>query len=185
MAGAVTQQLMGEIRLAWWRENLEAIEKPGPHRHPVLNALSGPIRDGRLSRSALEVMVEARHADLDPDALGDDAARAAYVRDTAEAVMIQAARLLDAAAKPEMLASAARAWGWAGFVRAKRVAPEAARSRIVDALKAARVEVRQLPVAAFPAAAYATLAPLYLRGREASELEKRLRLVWATVRGRV
>ena len=98
--------------------------------------------------------------------------------------MVEAARWLDPAAAPTTVANAARAWGWAGLVRTKRLTPEAARPYIASALKSARPELHDLPVAAFPAVAYATLAPLYLR-REPSELERRLRLVWATLRGRV
>ena len=184
MAGAVTQQLMGEIRLAWWRENLDSLFEGGPRRHPVLDALSGAAREGRLSRTALEAMVEARHAELDEDGLADDAQRLAYIDATAGLVMVEAARWLDPAAKPETVASAARAWGWAALARAKRITPEMARPRIAEALRAARAELRDLPVAAFPAAAYATLAPLYLKWREPSDLERRARLVWATVRGR-
>ncbi|MEO6379595.1 MAG: squalene/phytoene synthase family protein [Caulobacteraceae bacterium] len=60
VAGAVTQQLMGEIRLAWWRENLDSLFEDGPRRHPVLDALSGPVRDGRIARDALETMIEYR-----------------------------------------------------------------------------------------------------------------------------
>ena len=83
-----------------------------------------------------------------------------------------------------MIWPAKRRRGWAGLARAKRITPEVARPRIAEALKASRAELRDLPVAAFPAVAYATLAPLYLKGRALSELERRLRLVWATVRGR-
>ena len=185
MSGAVTQQLMGEIRLAWWRENLDSLFEHGPRRHPVLDALSGPVQVRRFAREALEAMVEARHAELDGEALASDAQRLAYIDATAGRVMAEAARWLDPASKPEMTVNAARAWGWASLSRAKRITPEAARPRIAEALKASRVELRDLPVAAFPAVAYAALSLRYLKERAPSELERRLRLVWATVRGRV
>jgi phytoene synthase len=42
-----------------------------------------------------------------------------------------------------------------------------------------------LPVAAFPAVAYATLANAYAAGRAPSDLEKRLRLTMAVLTGRL
>ena len=45
--------------------------------------------------------------------------------------------------------------------------------------------LKTLPVAAFPAVAYAALSPTYARGRSATELGKRLRLTWAHLRGRL
>lgn len=183
IVGVVSQQLMGEIRLAWWRESLEAVAAGKPGRHPVLDALAPLVREGRLSHMALEALIEARHADLDADALADDATRLSYIDGTVGAVMALAAGLLDPAAKPEATLSAGRAWGWAGLVRTGKITAEAARPHLMAALAAARTELKALPVAAFPAAAYATFAADYLKGRSPSELEKRLRLVWATAKG--
>ena len=42
-----------------------------------------------------------------------------------------------------------------------------------------------MSVAAFPAVAHATLARVRARGRRASDLEARLRLFWASARGRL
>ncbi|MGC1300880.1 MAG: squalene/phytoene synthase family protein, partial [Caulobacteraceae bacterium] len=57
---SVTNPLAGEIRLAWWRERMEAIvaggEAPG---QPVLQALAAPLRAGRLPAELLDALVEA------------------------------------------------------------------------------------------------------------------------------
>lgn len=45
--------------------------------------------------------------------------------------------------------------------------------------------LEQPSTAAFPAVAHRTLAPLHVRGRTLGELEKRLRITWAVLRGRV
>ena len=60
-----------------------------------------------------------------------------------------------------------------------------ARGQIEQALAAAGPELRKLPVAAFPAVAYAALARAYAKGSAPSELSKRVRLTWAVACGRL
>jgi phytoene synthase len=45
--------------------------------------------------------------------------------------------------------------------------------------------IEQPSVRAFPALAHLALAPVYARGRTPGEIEKRLRITWAVLRGRV
>ena len=204
VAEQVSTPMIGDIRLAWWREGLEAAAAGGPVRaHPVLQALI-PAAD-RLDFGLLEAMVQARAADLEPEPFADEAALVAYIDGTAGALMAASARLLDPAATALQTVSAARAWGWAGLWRAgpalaargrrwtplgwadadeAEIAAHVAH-RVGDALKAARDELADLPVAAFPAVAYATLAGVYAAGRQPGELEKRFRLVTAVARGRI
>src|SRR5580693_2208603 len=61
IAETVREPLMGEIRLAWWREALDEIfAGAAPRRHPVVDALSLAVRRRNLARAPLEAMVEAR-----------------------------------------------------------------------------------------------------------------------------
>jgi len=206
IAESVSQTMIGEIRLAWWREGLEALFEAGDVRpHPVLQGLAGPIRTGILSRAVLDELVEARHVDLEPEPFKDEAALIGYIDATAGGVMALAAQALDRRATPQMTRSAGRAWGWAGLMRAKafweargrRWTPENwadaseaevashVRHRIADALREARTEMKSLPVAAFPAVAYATLAGPYARRPELSDMSKRTRITLAVARGRL
>ena len=59
--------------------------------------------------------------------------------------------------------------------------PEADRAQI-EALLA---QAKGVGVAAFPAAAHASLAQSYLRGRPGSDLRKRARITWAALTGRL
>ncbi len=203
---SVTNPLAGEIRLAWWRERLEAIaagaEAPG---QPVLLALAEPLRAGAFPPELLDALVEARHADLDPQPFADDAALARYLDGTAGAVMGLAVRVLDPEAPLRAVVEAGRAWGLAGLYRARAFwrarghdwvpaswnaaddADVAARVRaeVEMALDRARAELKGLSVPAFPAVAYATLTAAYAHGRLPGELERRARLLLATLRGRV
>jgi 15-cis-phytoene synthase len=202
----VSQPLVGEIRLAWWRERLEGIVAgDAPPAQPVLLALRPAVASGQLPMALLDALVEARHADLEPRPFADDAALARYLDGTAGAVMALAACALDEQAPPRAGVEAARAWGLAGLYRAREhwrargrswtpaswgeldepALAARVRAEVDAALARARVELKPLPVAAFPAAAYATLAGLYANGRAPGELERRGRILLAVLRGRV
>ena len=61
VVGAVSNPLMGEIRLAWWSEAIDEIYTGRPvRRHPVTEAMAGAIRRRSLPRELLDAMVEAR-----------------------------------------------------------------------------------------------------------------------------
>jgi phytoene synthase len=206
VAESVTNPLVGEIRLAWWREALEELAAGEPARaHPVLQAVAPAVTSGRLPLAPLKALVEARASDLEPAPFADEAALTAYIDGTAGAVMAAAAHLLDGTASPAVTAGAARAWGWTALFRAgpaleargrrwtplawaeaepREIASHVAH-RVEAARQAANRELRGLPVAAFPAVAYAALAKPYLRRGELTDFGRQARLVAASMRGRV
>lgn len=191
VAGGVSNALMGEIRLTWWREAMEEIAagKP-PRKHPNVEALAA----SGLDPNALATLAEARFVDLDEGALKDEAAVLAYVDSTAGALAVLAARRLDPSADPHAVKGAARAWGLSGLWRLQQAGRarlpadwtrEDVRRRVEVQLKAARAEVRRLPVAAFPAVAPAALARAHMSGRPLGDLEKKARLTFAVATGRL
>jgi phytoene synthase len=195
IAEVVREPLAGEIRLTWWTEVVEAIfAGEAPRRHPVVEALAAAVRRRGLTREPLEAMIEARGLDIEHARFADERALDAYMDDTAGAVMALAitilARIDGSPARP-----AARAWSLAGLQRARTQgqvdrlpigwSDADVRARVSAAVASARSAGRDLPVVAFPAAAYATLARPYAAGRAPSELEKRLRLTGAVLAGRI
>lgn len=190
VAASVREPLMGEIRLTWWREAMEAAQAGKPARHPVVEAVAGAFAPADLA-----ALPEGRYPDLDAEPMDGDAAVFAYLDATAGAVMALAARRLDPAAAPQHVRGAARAFGLAGLWRVKtaglpsRLPPGWAQAdiaaRVKAELTAARGELPRLPVAAFPAVAYAALAGPYAGKRKVGELEKRVRLTLAVLRGRL
>ncbi len=61
----VTQPTLGHIRLQWWRENIAAAFAGGPVRHhPLVEALTGVIRELPLTRDHFDRLINAREADL-------------------------------------------------------------------------------------------------------------------------
>lgn len=190
VAGGVSNALMGEIRLTWWREAMEEIAagKP-PRKHPNVEALAA----SKFDPNALAALSEARFTDLDEGPLKDEAAVMAYVDGTAGALAVLAARRLDPGADPHAVKGAARAWGLSGLWRLKQAGRARLPSdwtqadvqrRVEEQLKLARAEVKALPVAAFPAVAPAALARSYVGQRELGELEKKARLTLAVATGR-
>jgi len=191
VAGGVSNALIGEIRLTWWREAMEEIAAgKAPRKHPNVEALAASGFDP----SALAVLTDARFVDLDEGPLTDEAAVLAYIDGTAGALAVLAARRLDSRADPHAVKGAARAWGLAGLLRLKQAGrsrlpedwtQEQVKQRVQTQLRAARGEVKRLPVAAFPAVAPAALARAYVSGREIGELEKKARLTFSVATGRL
>ena len=191
VAGGVSNALMGEIRITWWREAMEEVAAgKAPRKHPNVEALAASGFDP----NALAALADARFTDLDEGPLKDEAAVFAYVDGTAGALAVLAARRLDPGADPHAVKGAARAWGLAGLWRLKSAGrsrlPESwtqadVKQRVEAQLKAARDEIKRLPVAAFPAVAPAALARSYVSGRELSELEKKARLTFSVATGRL
>src|SRR6201987_1318089 len=62
---SVTQPMLGQIRLQWWRENIAAAFEGGPIRHhPVAEALTTGMRDLQLSRDHFDRLIDGRETDL-------------------------------------------------------------------------------------------------------------------------
>ena len=191
VAGGVSNALMGEIRLTWWREAMDEIAAGQVARkHPTVEAVAAagyPLK-------ALAEMAEARMADLDAAPFETEAQVLAYLDATAGAVMMLAAWRLDPRTDLHAVQNAARAYGLAGLWRLKRAGVQRlptdwtqldVRRRVIAARAKARVELKGLPIAAFPAAAPATLAVAQTRGRELGRFETQTRLTWAVATGRV
>lgn len=166
----VTNPLMGEIRLAWWREGLEEIaEGKAPRPHAVLQAVAA----GSLPPLALAALAETRLGDLDGAKSGE--AALAHADATDGLLMALAARRLSGEATADQVKQAARAWGLA------RTDGAAA----LRALDASRAELKALPLAAFPAVAHVALAKTYARNGSPGEFGKRARITLAVAIGRL
>jgi len=174
-----TNPLMGEIRLAWWREVLdEVFEGRHVRHHPTAQALAELVRRRGLGREPLEAMIDGRYRELDPKPLEPVEAEA-LARDTAGSAAAIAAAILDPAADREAAVPAGAAWGLSRLIGAGKG------GGVRLDLPAARRAARRLSIAAFPAVLHATLAGPRAKGRNPSELEARARTTWAAATGRI
>ena len=178
---AVTQPMLGEIRLAWWREAVEeAFESKPARAYPVVEALSVAIGRRSLPEGPFQTLIEAHDRDFDATPLGLDEA-VTYAEATAGAVMTLAASSLGPTMIPD-LSAIGRAWGVARLAMERKLKSDVDASAIVAE---ALAQTPTLPTDVFPAIAYATFARDYVRGRAPSVLAKQMRLLWCVARGRV
>ena len=160
----VTQPLLAEMRYVWWREQMDGVFAGVARKgHPVLEALTDVVGRHGLDRAPFDALIEA-HIDRvhgEPHDLD-----AFYV------VPMQATvRVLAGPGFEAVVVQAGRVRGLAQTGQA-----EAARA----ARRGADADLRALPASAFPAVAHAALVR-----PDAPEPIKRLRLVWAVLRGRI
>lgn len=172
---AATDPLIGEIRLAWWREVIEALEADpaGMRRHLAAQALASAFADPetRPPRAAFEAVLDGRMRELGDAPFVTIAEFGDFAEGTAGAVMrLAASAVLDGAALDpaahEALGLAGRAWGLTGMVRA--FPHHAARGRLLipdDALAEARTSRHALAAAHDPERARRALAPVISAAR--------------------
>jgi phytoene synthase len=202
-AEVVTQAAIGDIRLQWWREALaEVFEGKPPRAHPALAAMAEAHRQMPLPRAPLDALIDARGRDLDPAPFASFVEIDAYLEGTAGNLMRVALAACGAPLDDAVIAAAARAWGYAGLLRAashwrakgRSVLPQESGDphALVARARAAYAQAHASRIApeAFPATGYVALTPLYLRaienGRsERSLFTRQLRLVAASATGRL
>src|SRR5204862_1731916 len=79
----VTQPMLGQIRLQWWREVLDAAYAGAPPRnHPVAIALTAAIREFGLTRELFDRLVDTRERDMADEPPASLAALGAYAQGT-------------------------------------------------------------------------------------------------------
>jgi phytoene synthase len=118
----VTEPLLGQIRLQWWRESLEAAYAGGlVRRHEVVEPLTAAIRAHGLSREHFERLLEARALDLAEAPPATLAELEAYCEGTSSRILWLALEVLgvrDDAAAVTAARETGIAYALAGLLRA-------------------------------------------------------------------
>jgi NADH dehydrogenase [ubiquinone] 1 alpha subcomplex assembly factor 6 len=118
---AVTQPMLGQIRLQWWREAVAAAYTgTPPRRHVVAEPLAGVIRDFALTREHLERMIDTRERDLADEPPPGLAALEDYAEGTSATLLYLALEVLGEA-RPATVAAAREVgigYALAGLLRA-------------------------------------------------------------------
>lgn len=117
----VHEPMLGQIRLQWWREVIDAAYagRP-PRRHETVLPLSAAIREYSLNRADLDRLVDARERDLDPEPPANLAELEAYADGSSGALVCLALQALGVAGPAAQEAGRAVGIGYAlaGLVRA-------------------------------------------------------------------
>jgi len=111
---AVSEPMMGQIRLQWWRETVEGLDRGETRGHAVAEALAATD----ISREGLLALVDARERDLSEEAFADLPALEAYADATSAAVMSLAAGALGATVPESAVRNAGIAYALTGLLRA-------------------------------------------------------------------
>ena len=160
----VTQPLLAEMRYVWWREQMDGVFTGTARKgHPVLEALTDVVIRHGLLRGPFEGLIEAHIGRVHGEPHDLDAF---YVGPMQAAVRVLAGSGFD-----DVVTEAGRVRGLAqtGQADAARAAKESANRLLA-----------RLPVPGFPAVAAAALVR-----PAAPEFVKRLRLVVASLSGRI
>jgi phytoene synthase len=92
---SVTEPMIGQIRLQWWREAIAAAFEGGHVRnHIVVEPLTAIIRQLALSRAHFERLINARETDLDDDPPASLAALEDYAEATSARLVYLALEIL-------------------------------------------------------------------------------------------
>ena len=123
---AVSEPMLGRIRLQWWREVLDAVYAGAPtRRHEVAEPLADAIRACRLDRALFDALLEAREDDLESEGPTDLAALERYAAATGGSLAELMVRASGADSGPALEAGRRVGTAWA-LVGTLRAAPHAA-----------------------------------------------------------
>ena len=94
---SVTEPMLGQIRLQWWRENIAAAFEDGPVRHHiVVEPLTAVIRQLALTREHFDRLIDARETDLEDAPPTSLAALEDYAEATSARLVYLALEILGA-----------------------------------------------------------------------------------------
>ncbi len=143
----VSEPLLGQIRLQWWRETIDGLFAGTPRAHPVVDALGDAMRLHELPRDQLEALIDAREADLDDGPPSDLGALESYAAQTSGALSALVMQTLAGSDAASIAAARQVGTAWAIIGLARAVGFHAQTQRIYipeDLLSEYEVERRRL-----------------------------------------
>lgn len=128
----VSEAMLGQIRLQWWRETVDAAAVGKPREEPLAQALADLLATGRVTAPSLTALADAREADLSDDGFATSEDFLGYLDATSGALNLLALAILgqgrDGATR-EAARRIGRAFGIIGHLRAAAV--NASEGRVV------------------------------------------------------
>ncbi len=92
---SVSEPMLGEIRLQWWRDVIENADKQQKTGNPLADQLIRLISDYNLPVIRLQELIDARSFELSGDPMPDIQSLRNYIKKTEEALCLLSCRLLD------------------------------------------------------------------------------------------
>lgn len=117
----VSEPALGEIRLQWWRDELDTVASGKRAGSPVADALGHAIREHGLPKAMLTGMIDARTFDLSAMPMPDMQAFRVYLEKTEGNLFVLAAKIIAGKEPDKDLVTVCRyagfAWGAAWLLR--------------------------------------------------------------------
>jgi phytoene synthase len=122
-AEVVSEDLLGRLRLQWWRECLDEVYAGRPLRHAVVEPLAAAVHRHGLGRAHFDRLIDAREDDLAAEPPADLAALENYAEGTSASLVHLALEILGVPAGSSTGANEAGrrlglAWALTGLARA-------------------------------------------------------------------
>ncbi len=116
----VSEPMLGDIRLQWWREAISGLERRSPKSHPVIEALDFSNRRKPINFSLMQEMVDVRAKDLDATPIGGIDDLMAYADGTGGALqrLMLPLMMSESSERMDAAGQAGRAFALSGIVRA-------------------------------------------------------------------
>jgi NADH dehydrogenase [ubiquinone] 1 alpha subcomplex assembly factor 6 len=149
----VSEPLLGQIRLQWWREALDKAQGGGAAGHPIADGLAELLTRGSLPRAPIDRLLAARAFDLEERPPADLPELLTYVEDSAAGLTALAAQVLGGhdTATQEAARRVGRAWGLLGLMRSHAYHITARRLFLpADWLAARGLEIEEILAGAAP-----------------------------------
>lgn len=114
---SVSEPMLAAIRFSWWRESIESLVSTGQARiHPVIQAIDGLLKTGRVTPEELYALIAERDADIDSSLLTDEPRFLHYVDATSGALHRIWARIMQATIEEEAIIALSRGSAMVGLV---------------------------------------------------------------------
>lgn len=119
----VSEPLIGQMRLQWWRDAIVSINEDKPPHHPVAEALADTIHRYDLNEAHFNRLIDSREPDMTDEQPSDMDALVRYAKETSVPLVLLSFEVLSV--KDEKVFSAADdvgiAWALTGLLRAMPV----------------------------------------------------------------
>ncbi|MBR45192.1 MAG: phytoene synthase [Rhodospirillaceae bacterium] len=145
---AVSEPMLGQIRLQWWREAVDEIYRGQARHHEVVESLVEAVGRHCLSREYFDRLIDARERDLDETPFENLAALEAYAEESAAPLVALALEAAGAGASADLARHSGIAWALTGLMRAAPHLASQGRSVLPRELGAGASAVARVSVAA-------------------------------------
>ncbi len=113
----VTEDLLGEMRLEWWRENIRDIYAGNVRNHSITVELAHAIEQFEIELTYFERLISGRIFDMNDEPPEDLNALENYVTMTSGEVMVCSCLMSGASIEIDTALSMGRYWGLTGIIR--------------------------------------------------------------------